>query len=74
MVVQYKVHGRRLAVWNCIGKNGGDLMVSHPGNVSIPEFSYVWRYRFCGSHSNDVSVADKKISDKNDLWRTDTTL
>jgi len=49
-------------------------MVSHPGNVSIPEFSYVWCYWFCTGNSSDFSVADQKIPAENDLWRADTTL
>src|SRR5678815_2607579 len=74
LVVQSKVHGGRFTIWSCAGKNGGDLMVSYPGDVSIPEFSHVRRHWFCGGNSDDLNMAHKKIPDKKHLRRTDTTL
>lgn len=49
-------------------------MVPYPGNVSIPGFSYVWRYRVRACNRDDLCLADKKVPRKNDLWRIDTTL
>ena len=37
------------------------LVVPHTGNVSIPEFSYVWGDWFCCSNRDYFCVADKKV-------------
>src|ERR1043166_2722798 len=43
-------------------------MVSYPGNVSVPEFSHVWRYRFCGCDSYDLRLVYKKRFSKGQVY------